>query len=572
MGRLPGSGKGEDHRGSKALNMGTAQGAPYAHPVPFDTVFPPRWMPDILFETAARAPQSPAIDFMGRITRYGELASLVRRAAAGFRALGIGHGCTVGLFLPNCPQYVIAAYGAWMAGARLANFSPLYTADELRTQVEDSEADIMVTLDVKALLPTIETVLATSRLKALVIGNVAEVLPPAKSFLYRLLKGGERSDFAEDPHHIPFADLIAHPELPDVAPAPTDSIALLQYTGGTTGTPKGAMLTHANLSANAQQVNAIDDQPGAPDRILAALPLFHIFAHTCIMNRTILTGGMMVLLPKFEVKAALSAIERTKITALPGVPTMYRAMLDHPDIRRHDLSSIRICISGGAPCPEPLKAAFETVTGAKLVEGYGLTESSGVVCVNPYATGGKPGTIGQPIPGTHIRLLDKDDPARLAAPGESGELAFKGPQMMQGYWKRDNSGVFADGYLRTGDVAEVDSDGYYRIVDRLKDMIIVGGFKVFPSQVEDQLYTHEQVKDAIVLGVPDAYLGERPKAFVTLNEGATVDGPALTKWLNARLGKHEKVVAVEVRDSLPKTMIGKLSRKELSAEERAKAG
>jgi long-chain acyl-CoA synthetase len=544
----------------------------YGHPVPFDTVFEPRWMPDTLFQTAARVPQAPAIDFMGRITRYAELASQVRRAAAGFQALGVGPGCTVGLFLPNCPHYVIAAYGAWLAGARLANFSPLYTAEELRAQVEDSEADVMVTLDVKALLPTIETVLASSRLKTLIIGNVAEALPPAKSLFYRLLKGGDRSHFAEDVHHLAFADLIAKPEFTGAERADPDSIALLQYTGGTTGTPKGAMLTHANLSANAQQVNAIDDQPGAPDRILAALPLFHIFAHTCIMNRTILNGGMMVLLPKFEVKAALSAIERTKITALPGVPTMYRAMLDHSDIRRHDLSSIRICISGGAPCPEPLKAAFETVTGAKLVEGYGLTESSGVVSVNPYATGGKPGTIGQPIPGTHIRLLDKDDPTKLAAPGESGELAFRGPQMMQGYWKRDNSGVFADGYLRTGDVAEVDSDGYYRIVDRLKDMIIVGGFKVFPSQVEEQLYTHDQVKDAIVLGVPDAYLGERPKAFVTLQDGATVDGEALAKWLNARLGKHEKVVGVEVRESLPKTMIGKLSRKELAAEERAKAG
>jgi long-chain acyl-CoA synthetase len=544
--------------------------AGYGHPVPFETEYQPRWMPELLFETAARVPQAPAIDFMGRVIRYGELAALVRRAASGFRSIGVGPGCTVGLFLPNCPHYVVSAFGAWLAGARLANFSPLYTVDELRTQVEDSEADVMVTLDVKALLPTIETVLASSRLKTLVIGNVAEVLPPAKSFLYRLLKGSERASFTEDSRHLAFADLVAEPEFTTAAPQPTDTIALLQYTGGTTGSPKGAMLTHANLSANAQQVNALDDQR-APDRILAALPLFHIFAHTCIMNRTILNGGMMVLLPKFEVKAALAAIERTKVTALPGVPTMYRAMLDHPDIRRHDLSSVRICISGGAPCPEPLKAAFETVTGAKLVEGYGLTESSGVVCVNPYATGGKPGTIGQPIPGTHIRLLDKDDPSKLAAPGESGELAFKGPQMMQGYWKRDNSGVFADGYLRTGDVAQVDTDGYYRIVDRLKDMIIVGGFKVFPSQVEDQLYTHEEVKDAIVLGVPDAYLGERPKAFVTLHTGATADGEALLKWLNPRLGKHEKVVAVEVRDSLPKTMIGKLSRKELAAEERAKA-
>ncbi len=544
----------------------------YGHPVPFDTEFQPRWMPDLLFETAKRSPQAPAIDFMGSVTRYGELAAQVRRAASGFRAIGVGPGSTVGLFLPNCPHYVIAAYGAWLAGARLANFSPLYTVEELRAQVEDSEADVMVTLDVKALLPTIEAVLASSRLKALVIGNVAEVLPPAKSFLYRLLKGKERSPYNEDARHVAFADLVAHPEfVPDGQQPDPEEVALLQYTGGTTGSPKGAMLTHANLSVNAQQVNALDDQPSGPDRILGALPLFHIFAHTCILNRTIVRGGLMVLLPKFEVKAALKAIERTRITALPGVPTMYRAMLDHPDLKRHDLSSIRICISGGAPCPEPLKTAFEAASGAKLVEGYGLTESSGVVCVNPYATGGKPGTIGQPIPGTHIRLLDKDDPTKFAAPGESGELAFRGPQMMKGYWKRDNAGVFEDGYLRTGDVAMVDPDGYYSIVDRLKDMIIVGGFKVFPSQVEDQLYTHEAVKEAIVLGVPDAYLGERPKAFVTLHEGAEVDGAALAKWLNTRLGKHEKVTAVEVRDSLPKTMIGKLSRKELAAEEQAKA-
>lgn len=544
----------------------------YGHPVPFDTLFPPRWMPDLLFQTAARLPDAPAIDFMGRITRYGQLAAQVRRAASGFRAMGVGPGSTVGLFLPNCPHYVIAAYGAWAAGARLANFSPLYTADELRAQVEDSETDVMVTLDVKALLPTIEAVLQTSRLKSLIIGTVAQALPPGKSLLYRLLKGGERSPFPTDAQHRPFAELLAHPELRDSGPAPsTDDIALLQYTGGTTGSPKGAMLTHANLSVNAAQVNALDDQPDAPDRILGALPLFHIFAHTCILNRTIIRGGLMVLLPRFEVKAALSAIERARVTALPGVPTMYRALLDHPDLKRHDLSSVRICISGGAPCPEPLKAAFEAASGSRLVEGYGLTESSGVVCVNPYATGGKPGTIGQPIPGTHIRLLDKDDPSKPAAPGQSGELAFRGPQMMKGYWKRDNSGVFADGYLRTGDVAEVDSDGYYTIVDRLKDMIIVGGFKVFPSHVEEQLYTHSAVKEAIVLGVPDRYLGERPKAFVTLHDGASADGAELAAWLNMRVGKHEKVVGVDVRESLPKTMIGKLSRKELAAEELAKA-
>lgn len=541
----------------------------YDHPVPHDTNFQPLWMPDLLFNTAARVPEATVMDFMGRKFSYGQLASKVRRAANGFRALGAGPGVTVGLFLPNCPHYVIAAYGAWMAGARLANFSPLYTADELRHQVEDSDCDLMVTLDVKALLPTIEEVLKTSRLKQLVVGNVAEMLPQPKSLFYRLLKGGERSHFEPDIAHHTFSELLDHPEMERPANPPgVQEIALLQYTGGTTGLPKGAMLSHANLSINAQQVQALDDQPDVPDRILAALPLFHIFAHTCIMNRTILRGGEMILLPRFEVKAALKAIERTKVTALPGVPTMYRALLDHPHLERHDLSSLRICISGGAPCPEQLKLAFEAASHSRLVEGYGMTESSGVICVNPYRTGGKPGSIGQPIPGTDIRLLDKDDPSKPAEPGTSGELAFRGPQMMLGYWKQDNSHAFIDGYLRTGDVAEVDAEGYYKIVDRLKDMIIVGGFKVFPSQLEDILYTNPAVKDAIVLGIPDAYSGERPKAFVTLNEGAETDGPALLQWLNAHVGKHERAVAVEVRESLPKTMIGKLSRKELATEER----
>ncbi len=544
----------------------------YEHPVPFDTHFDPLWMPDLLFKTAQRLPNAPLIDFMGKVTSYGETVEQVRRLAAGFRKIGIGPGCTVGLFLPNCPHYVIAAYATWLVGARLANFSPLYTAEELRIQVEDSEADFMVTLDAAALLPTIENVLGSSRLKGLIIGNVAEALPPVKSILYRLFKGGERAPFKADAHHIPYASLFGHGELPDPAERPSvTEIALLQYTGGTTGTPKGAMLTHANLSVNAQQVNAIDDEPDAPDRILAALPLFHIFAHTCIMNRTILRGGLMVMLPKFEVTAALAAIERTKITALPGVPTMYRALLDSPDIARHDLTSIRMCISGGAPLPEPLKEAFMAKSEARLVEGYGLTESSGVVSANPYSNGGRKGSIGQPVPGTEIRLLDKDDPTKLTAPGTSGELAFRGPQMMQGYWKRDNKDVFADGFLRTGDVAEQDADGYLYIVDRLKDMIIVGGFKVFPSQLEDLLYTNDAVKDAIVLGIPDRYNGERPKAFVTLNEGATTTEAELLEWLNSRLGKHEKAVACEIRVSLPKTMIGKLSRKELAAEEAEKA-
>ncbi|HMQ20323.1 MAG TPA: AMP-binding protein, partial [Sphingopyxis sp.] len=296
---------------------------------------------------------------------------------------------------------------------------------------------------------------------------------------------------------------------------------------------------------------------------------FHVFANTCVLNRTVLNGGMIAMLPRFDAKQALEAITRTKATALPGVPTMYQALLDHPDLAKTDFSSLRVCISGGAPMPAELREKFVAATGASLVEGYGLTESSGVVSTNPYDGPVKPGTIGQPIPAPHVRLVDKEDPEKPAPAGEPGELVVKGPQIMQGYWNRpeaDGDSFTADGWLRTGDVAEIDAEGYIRIVDRLKDMIAVGGFKVYPSVIEAHLYEHPAVKEAIVLGVPDPYRGESPKAFVTLEEGAAATGEELAAWLNAKLGKHERVSAVEVRTSLPKTMIGKLDRKALRAE------
>jgi long-chain acyl-CoA synthetase len=353
-------------------------------------------------------------------------------------------------------------------------------------------------------------------------------------------------------------------------------LALLQYTGGTTGRPKGAMLTHQNLTANARQVNLMDPQRGGEDRILGVLPFFHVFANTAVLNRTVANGGEIVMLPRFDSRQALAAIARTRCTSLPGVPTMFQALLDCPDLPRTDLSSLRVCISGGAPLPLSLKGRFETATGAKLVEGYGLTESSGVVSANPYELPGKAGTIGQPIPGTRVKLLDREDPTRDAPPGEPGEIAIAGPQIMLGYWNNPDADadVFADGYLRTGDVGTIDADGYVRVVDRIKDMIAVGGFKVFPSQVEDVLYRHPAVREAIVIGIPDPYRGESPKAFVTLrpDKAEGIDGTVLKDWLNPQLGKHERVNAVEVRESLPKTLVGKLSRKELVAEERAKAG
>jgi long-chain acyl-CoA synthetase len=546
----------------------------YQHPGKWEQVFPPLSLPALFETTAGRVPRAPLIDFLGRKYSYAETQDGVNRVACGLAKLGIGKGDRVGLFLPNVPHYVAAYYGALKAGATVVNFSPLYTVDELAHQIADSGTRILFTISAAALLPTAIEVMEKSGLERLVVGSIAGVLPPAKSLLYRLLRRSEIAARPQDPRILSFSQLIAN----DGASTPADidpvqDIALLQYTGGTTGAPKGAMLTHQNLTANARQVEAIDPEPDAPDRIMGALPLFHIFANTCILNRTVAKGGEIAMVPRFDAGQVLATIERVRATSFPGVPTMYQALLDHPRIARTDMSSLRICISGGAPMAGELKERFEATTGAKLVEGYGLTECSGVVSTNPYEALNKPGTIGQPLPATEVKLLDREDPTCPAPEGEPGEIAIRGPQVMKGYWNRldADAEVFADGWLRTGDAGVIDGDGFIRIVDRLKDMIAVSGFKVFPSQLESVLYGHEAVKEALVIGIPDPYTGERPKAFVTLNDGANVSGEELAKWLNGQLGKHERVAACEVRDSLPKTLIGKLSRKELQAEERAKA-
>lgn len=546
----------------------------YNHPAPWDSHFVPMSLPDMLMASAEEKPLASMIDFMGRKYSYAEALDGARRVAKGLLAMGIERGDRVGLFLPNVPHYIAAYYGALMIGATVVNFSPLYTVDELKHQVEDSGTRILFTLSARALLPTAVKVLDQSSLERLVIGSIAGALPAAKSLFYRLFRS---KDVAERPHDDPrlssFSELIANDG--DIVPAyiePYSDVALIQYTGGTTGTPKGAMLTHQNLTANARQVALLDPHRGADDRVIGALPLFHVFANTCVLNRTVFLGGEMVLLPRFDAGQVMAAIGRTRATALPGVPTMYQALLDHPAITHTDFSSLRVCVSGGAPLPLELKRKFESATGAIVAEGYGLTESSGVVSANPYEGLNKTGSIGQPIPGTRVKLLDREDPARDAEPGQPGELAFAGPQVMKGYWNRPEADkdVFVGNYLRTGDVATIDGDGYIRIVDRLKDMIAVGGFKVFPSQIEAVLYHHRDVREALVIGIPDAYHGEMPKAYVTLEPDAKSSSDELMAWLNPQLGKHERVVAVEIRDALPKTLVGKLSRKELVAEERAK--
>ncbi len=538
----------------------------YAHPVPWTTSHAPLSLPDMVFASADRRGEGPLMTFGGRRWSYAETADAVRRVATGLIRSGVAPGDRVGLYLPNVPHYVAAYYGVMAAGAIAVNFSPLYTVDELAHQVEDSGTTVLVTLSATALLPNALAVLRRSSLRRLVVGSVAEALPRALGLAYRVAKRRDVAAVPDDASVTAWSDLTANDGGEALPPLDPQSVALLQYTGGTTGTPKGAMLTHANLHANAAQVNDVDPLAGQPDedRILGVLPFFHVFANTCVLNRTILNGGSITMLPRFDAGQALKAVEDSRATSLPGVPTMYQALLDHPACARTDFSSLRICISGGAPLNPVLHERWERATGTRLVEGYGLTESSGVVSTNPYEGENRLGTIGQPLPATRVRLLDQDDPTRDAA--ERGEIAVKGPQIMKGYWNRPDADaeVFTDGWLRTGDVGTIDADGYVRVVDRIKDMIAVGGFKVFPSQIEAVLQTHPDVRECLVLGLPHEYSGERPRAYAVM-DGA-VDAEGLRDWLNARLGKHERVDRVVLRDALPKTPIGKPSRKDLRAE------
>ena len=527
-------------------------------------------VPQLFADSARRFGDRPLVDFMGRRFSYAQLHSEAAAFAAGLQRLGIAKGDRVGLFLPNVPIYVAAYYGAMLAGAVVVNFSPLYTAAELAAQVADSGARLLVTVDSSALLPTAVAVRQQSALEWLVVGSLADQLPWVKGLAMRLFARKSLSPVPGDA--LRWDDVLAAEPPRPVSLDPEEDLTLLQYTGGTTGTPKGAMLTHQNITANTRQVEAIDPQQQARDMIVGVLPLFHVFANICVLNRTMAHGGCIAMLPRFDAGQTLKTLARVKATAMPGVPTMYQALLDHPDCSKTDFTSLRICISGGAPLPLPLKQRFEAATGARLIEGYGLTETAGVATANPYEGEERPGTIGQPIPGTRIRLLDKEDPAQDAPAGEPGELAIQGPQVMRGYWRRPEAAASAfaerpDGrWLRTGDVAVLEAGGYLRIVDRIKDMIAVGGFKVFPSQVEGVLLRHPAVKEALVIGVPDPYRGEAPRAYVTLQDGANETGAALANWLNDQLGKHERVDAVVVRESLPKTMIGKLDRKALRAE------
>ena len=544
------------------------EGVDWNMPIPAKPLF------TLLDDAVARFPQRPCIDFLGRVYTYGELDVLVDRAASGFQGLGVEKGTKVGLFLPNCPQFVICYYAILKAGGTVVNYSPLYSEPELLQQIEDSQTDIMVTLNLTALYPKAQAVLEQSRLKLLVVGTMSEVLPFPKNWLFPLVKRRDVVRAPNDASHVPFEELLNNEGGHEPATIdPENDVAVLQYTGGTTGVPKGAMLTHANVFINTMQCGVWFPalEPGA-ERIMGVLPFFHVFAMTAVMNMSIHLGAVIIMHPRFELDAVLKDVNKKKPTVFDGVPTMFGAINNHPKLQDFDLKSIKACISGGAPLPVEVKQRFEELSGCKLVEGYGLTECSPVATCNPFSDDAKAGSIGLPMPGTVIEIVDRDDPGKVLPQGETGEICVSGPQVMAGYWRNEAAtrDVITDGRLRTGDVGYTDEDGYTFIIDRIKDLILVSGFNVYPRHVEDGIYQHPAVEEVTVIGVPDEYQGQSVKAFVKPREGQALGEEELRAFLQDRLGRHEVPKHIEFRDTLPKTMIGKLSKKELVAEEEAK--
>ena len=527
----------------------------------------------LLDETVALTPHAPAIDFMGARLDYGQLAALVTRAARGLQNLGVTAGDRVGLCLPNTPYFPIFYFAALKLGAIVVNYNPLYVEKELAFQIRDSGTTVMITVDLAMVYDKLASCGAEAGLKKIVVCPFASALPTAKSLLFMLAKGKNLSRWPRnDALHVGYAALIADRTPPDLPTVEPGDVAVIQYTGGTTGQPKGATLTHANLTANCAQVLHHVGETKGGQRIVGVLPLFHVFALTSVLNYGIATGAELVLLPRFELASTLKTIRDRRVTNFPAVPTIYNAVNHAPDKVRGDLGSLQYCISGGAPLPVEVKARFEQLTGCTVVEGYGLSETSPVVSTNPLDEPGKPGSVGVLMVDTRVEIRDADDPARVLPQGEKGEICVRGPQVMRGYWnrKKETEEVFIDGALRTGDVGYVDTDGYLFLVDRKKDLILAGGYNIYPRVIEEALYEHPAVKEATVIGIPDKYRGEAPKAFVALKDGETATPEELKEFLADHLNKIEMPREIEIRAELPKTMIGKLSKKELVEEEAQK--
>lgn len=515
-----------------------------------------------LARSVARNPERPALLYRDSSITYAALGEAVRRCAAGLLALPEARG-GIGLFLPNTPWHSITFFGAATAGIRMMQMSPLDAERELAHKLADSGARVVVTLAEESLLKRMRGLQARGLIDRLIVAEDAHWGGPAGAAV------------PEDA--LPFARLLDAPPL-DAGPAvDKHAVALLQYTGGTTGLPKGAMLSHANLTAAANiqaywsSQRAKPDDP--PERAIHVLPLFHIFALTSL-NRNLGAGNTVLLRQRFDVDQCLDDIERFRATTLAGVPTMWIAMANHPSIEARDLSSLRWPSSGGAPLPVEVEERFARITGTRLRGGWGMTETAPAGTGHPMVVDSRPGSIGLPLPNVEMDVVALDDPQRVLPPGETGEFRVRGPNVMSGYWNKpeENARAFVDGFFLTGDIGRMDAEGFFFLTDRKKDMILSGGFNVYPRMIEEAIYEHPDVAECIVAGIPDPYRGQSAKAFVTLKPGAAeLTLERLKLFLADKLGRHEMPAALELRDSLPRTAVGKLSKLMLLEEERTRA-
>lgn len=545
----------------------------YPAGIRWNTEFPVLSLPQMFDEAVAAHGDRDLTNFLGATLTYAEVGDQTNRLAAGLQARGIGRGHRVGLFLPNTPYYIAAYFAVLKTGATVVNFNPLYSVEELVEQAQDSSISAMVTLDLAVLFDKVAELAEKGLIETVVVCPFADLLPRFKGLLFRVFKRGDLAHAAGSPvakRCVTWDDLIDNDKQFEPAVIrPKEDIALLQYTGGTTGVPKGAMLTHANLTTNVDQMLSWNsDIRIGEERVIGILPFFHVFAMTAVMNLGLRIGATLILMPRFEIGQAVALMRQHRPTILPGVPTLFGALINHPGTARDDLSSLKICISGGAALAHELRKDFEAFAGCSLVEGYGLSETSPVATCNPFEGIEKKNSIGQPLPATFISIRSLEDPAREMPQGEPGEICIKGPQVMPGYWNRpeETANVFVDGYFRTGDVGYMDKDGFTFIIDRIKDMINASGFKVYPRRIEEAILEHAAVAEVTVIGIPDDYRGEAPKAFVRLKAGSSLTAEDLLAHLEPRLSKLEMPEAIEFRDELPKTMIGKPSKKELREE------
>jgi long-chain acyl-CoA synthetase len=547
--------------------------AHYEPQVPPEIEVPHITLHEFFERTVRDYPDNTATIFFGARLTYAQIDEQANRLAAGLQSIGVRQGDRVAIVLPNCPQFIIALYGALKAGAIAVPLNPAYTPRELHQQFTDAGVETVVALNTVA--PRVQEAMADTPVRRLVVTYTHNYLTPLMGLML-LAKERREGTFVglQGEGIYTFLDLIKNnPPQYERSGAGPDDPALLLYTGGTTGTPKAAVLSHRNLVANALQMRAWvwDARPERKEVFLGVIPFFHSYGLTVVMNLAISVAGAMVLLPRFNMKDVLRAIARFRPTIFPAVPTMYNAIAHHPLAARYDLRSIRVCISGAAPLPGEVAEAFESVTGARVVEGYGLTECSPVTHCNPIHGERRIGSIGLPIPSTDARVVHPDTGAPLPV-GQIGELAVRGPQVMSGYWNRpdETASIIRDGWLLTGDMVRQDEDGYFYVVDRKKDIILVGGYTVYPREVEEVIYQCGKVQEVVVAGIPDPHKGEVVKAYVVLKDDAEMTDQELRRFCARYLADYKVPTRIEFRESLPKSGVGKYLRRQLVEEELAR--